>query len=100
MIDEPQDDFLNIVVANKYLHSVDFLYTLTDLTDNVTVVNGSATVKENTSEVIDKIKFDSKKSHFYLIEWEFDGKKFKNHYISGKPPYQLCEYVNYAKKHI
>lgn len=98
MIDEPQDDFLNIVVANKYLHSVDFSYTLTDLTDNVTVVIGSATVKENSAEVIDKIKFDSKKSHFYLIEWEFDGKKFKNHYISGKPPYQLCEYVNYAKK--
>lgn len=97
MIDEPQDDFLNIVVANEYLHSVDFSYTLTD---NVTVVIGSATVKENSAEVIDKIKFDSKKSHFYLIEWEFDGKKFKNHYISGKPPYQLCEYVKYAKKHI
>lgn len=97
MFDEPKEGCLSLVAANEYRKPVDFCYTVKDLTDDVTVACGKAALGKNTSEVIGKIKFDDKKTHFYLIEWKFDGKKFKNHYISGNPPYDFEEYTKLAK---
>lgn len=91
---EPENGCLTLVAANEYLQTQEFTYTVTDLTDNKVLAKGKAIAAANGVSELERLPYLGDDSHFYLFEWELDGKQFKNHYISGKPPFDSEDYIS------
>ena len=98
MITEPHDGKLTLVGANEFLTSKNIRYTVTDLCEKRAVCEGEANLEPNGLDKLAEIPFDDKTNHFYLIEWRCDGTNYKNHYISGRPPYDFNKYVTLLKE--
>ena len=98
MITEPHDGKLTLVGVNEFLASKNIRYTVTDLCEKRTVCEGEVNLGPNGLDKLAEIPFDDKTNRFYLIEWRCDGIKYKNHYISGCPPYDFNKYVTMLKE--
>lgn len=98
MMMEPKDGFLTLVAANELLTDKTVKYKVTDLSDNTLLFEDESVVGLNNTTVLNKLPQDKEKTHFYLLEWEYDGIKGKNHYLSGKAPYDFKQYVSWLKQ--
>lgn len=98
MFAEPENGHIELIAANEYPYTAHITYKVTDVSCGREIVSGSAEMKKFSSEMINRIIFDSEKPHFYLIEWWLHGKSYKNHYLSGNPPFELDKYVRCAMK--
>ena len=96
MISETKVEDLILVGAYEYLEDKTVKYTVTDFSDDSVVASGEITLSANQATDILNIKKDGK-HHFYFIEWEMDGKTYKNHYVSGPAPYDFDTYVSWLK---
>ncbi len=95
---EPENGVLSLVAVNEFLVQKDVKYTVRDLATDTVVLSGEATVSANDGVVLGQVEFDENGVHFYLIEWEIDGESYKNHYLSGKPPYSFKQYLEWIKE--
>lgn len=98
MLSEPENGYLRLVAANEYPKNMNIEYTVTDMTDDTVVISGKTVLPRFSSTEIGKTVFDEKALHFYYICWNIDGKQYKNHYLSGTPPYDLQTYLKYVAK--
>lgn len=98
MIREPENGKLTLVGANEFLTEKNVSYKVTDLREKTIVCEGEVTLSVNGLDELDSIPFDEKNNHFYLIEWQCNGKAYKNHYISGPVPYDYEKYVGWLKE--
>ena len=83
MFDEPNENKLTLHVVNEFDASSELTYKVTDLTDKKEVCFGKAAAEPNTSVAVDSIPYHAGEQRFYLIEWEINGKKYSNHYMSN-----------------
>ena len=97
MISETKAEDLILVGANEYLEDKTVKYTVTDFSEDKIVASGETTLGANIATDILNIKADGK-HHFYFIEWEMEGKTYKNHYVSGPAPYDFDTYVSWLKR--
>ena len=98
MIREPKDGFLSLVAVNEFLTDKTVKYKVTDLSNHTVLFNGEAVAKANDAVKLNSIPFLEGEIHFYLMEWQYDGISKKNHYISGKAPYNFNQYVAWLKE--
>lgn len=98
MMREPENGIMTLVGANEFLTEKAVKYTLTDITSGKKVCDGEITLPANQATDIISVSTESDVVRFYLIEWQYDGKTYKNHYISGKVPYSFEEVVDCFKK--
>lgn len=98
MIKEPENGILSIIAANDTFQNQNVEYTVTDISIDKCIINGRFEIEANSNLPVLQIPYDEKNMHFYLISWEYNGKKSRNHYISGNPPFELEKYIEYLKK--
>ncbi|MBQ3489794.1 MAG: hypothetical protein IJA86_04315 [Clostridia bacterium] len=98
MFREPYGGKSELVGANEYLKEVSVFYRVTDMTEDITLLEGTALLGKNQTTPIAQTEYHSDEMHFYLIEWSHEGKRGKNYYVSGNAPYSFEAYERYMKK--
>lgn len=96
-IDEPIDGTVKLYAVNDLQDKKIIKYTITDLSNNALVTSGQYTVNDNSSEVVVALPVPKEKN-FWLIEYEIDGVKHKNHYMHGMPCVSYEKYLDALKK--
>lgn len=84
---------LRLMAANEYSRQVSVEYKVTELTENKLITEGRLSVDKFSTAEISLVKRADDKMRFYLIVWSAENKSCKNHYIDGKPPYDLKAYL-------
>lgn len=89
---EPSAGRLELAGVNDRLAPVQVTYTVTDLLEGREVLHGAGTLAPNAAGYLQELPYRAEEQHMYLIEWELDGKAYKNHYLSGEPtfPFEDC----------
>ena len=98
IFDEPKDGQLPLVVTNDLQEDKKVRFKVTDLTNDEVLIDSIVTAKaDNVTKVWNKDMCDGEK-RFYLIEWEYDGIKGKNHYFTNIRDIDYKYYVDCMKK--
>lgn len=98
MIREPENGFLGLTAANEFLNDTKIRYRVTDLGEHSVVCEAESVIAANKACELGKIPYDSESNRFYLLEWEYNGVKCKNHYISGTAPYDFERYTAWLRE--
>ncbi len=98
MVREPENGYLTLVAANEHLSDKNITFTVTDFTDGAVMAKGEAVLRANSITELEKLEFKGDKAHFYFLEWNCGGIIGKNHYLSGKAPFNPDEYIANLKK--
>ena len=96
--DEPEDGEIALVCANEFSADKTVKYTVTDLTAGVTVLSGEAVAASESSTRVAKLPINDTESHFLYIEWEMDGRKYSNHYMTNIKNIDYREYLSYLER--
>lgn len=86
MFDEPVENRIALFGVNDLPRDHKISYTVKKvLPDAVAkvVMSGQAELKADSSIEIGKLAIGENEKCFYLIEWELDGKAYKNHYFTN-----------------
>lgn len=98
MIREPENGFLGLTAANEFLNDTKIRYRVTDLGEHSVVCEAESVIAANKACELGEIPYDSENNRFYLLEWEYNGVKCKNHYISGAAPYDFERYTAWLRE--
>ncbi len=80
MFDEPAEGRIALYGVNDLTQEKQISYTVTNLTTGLQMLSGSAVLSAESSAAIDALAVTEDEQNFYLIEWEMDGKVYKNHF--------------------
>lgn len=83
MFDEPKDGEIQLVGVNDSLHKASVKYTVTDITNNKMIISGSVELGIDGAETLESVAVSETDHVMYLIEWETNGVKYKNHYYTN-----------------
>ena len=98
MMRETENDVIELIAVNDFLNQQNAIVKVTDVYSEEVIFEKNITAKENSVTFLEKIKVADKSMCFYLIEWECDGVKYKNHYLYGQSPYDFESYLTLLKK--
>lgn len=82
----------NIVITNDTLKEVNVKYKVTDADTKEILAEGICRIPANGIEKADSISLYYSDKKMLLIDYEVDGKAYKNHYLCGLPPFSLEQY--------
>ena len=98
IFDEPENGQLPLYVANDYQEDKTVKYKVTDVESGEVIVESVVTAKaDSVTHAWNKDMIEGEK-RFYLIEWEMDGKKYKNHYFTNIIDIDYDYYASCMKK--
>ena len=84
MFGEPVDNVISLYGVNDTIYDVDVSYKVTDvIADGKVVLEGKSILTGDTSLLVNELTIDNNQKTFYLIEWEINGKSYKNHYFTN-----------------
>jgi beta-mannosidase len=86
MCREPQNGKITLVGVNDTLGEASLCYRVTNVTHGEEVCQGTITLAANVNTALATFACDESRTTMYLIEWEMDGKCYRNHYLCGKAP--------------
>ncbi len=99
MFDEPtNDNKLNLFVANEIPQDKIFSYKVTRINDGTVVCSGKNTVESSGILQLDTVTVDPDKKEMFLIEWEFDGNTYRNHFINNIRGIDYDTYIDFLNK--
>lgn len=83
MFDEPQDNILSLMGVNDFGEDAVVSYKVTDVLAGEQVLSGSTHICADSAQKIGQMKIKEGEKVFYLIEWDYKGRKYKNHYFTN-----------------
>ncbi len=99
MFDEPtEDNKLNLFVANEISQDKTFNYKVTRINDGVVVCCGESTVEASGILQLDAVTIDPDQKEMFLIEWEYDGKTGRNHFVNNIRGINFDAYMDFLNK--
>ena len=99
IFDEPdKNNTLPLHVVSDLQRDVRVSYRVTDITEGKTLLESEVTAPANSSVCVWRKELLPNERHFYLMEWEYDGVKGKNHYMTNIIDIDFDSYVKNAKK--
>ena len=98
MFDEPNGWTMPLMAVNDTREEKMAEYQVTDLSNDRIVLAGEVKIPANSACVADSVPNSMSKHTVYLIEWKCGGATYKNHYLTGKPPYDLDTYIRMMEK--
>jgi len=98
MILDKKDGAYPLVAVNDTRHAVSGKVKVTDVASGKKVWSGEFSIPANSKTDVTGIQFEGAGQGAFLIEYEIDGVKRKNHYIYGEPPYKLDDFRTWTKK--
>lgn len=97
MMFEADNNRLELCCSNDYLKDCDISCTVTDIATNRIVYSGNKRIPANSAITLSNIDYYDEDMHFFLIEWELNGKKFINHFLKFTPPVDIERYTEYLR---
>lgn len=94
---EPANWNLELVSVNDAGAEAELDYTVTELTTGEVVHSARATVPKGVKALL-HIPYSQGEKKLYLMEWEQNGQKGRNHYLAGNPPFSLEQYRSFLKR--
>lgn len=88
---------MQLYVANETLTDKNVSYKVKDISTDKVILQGSGVAKANASNKLDSIKAITEQT-LLLIEYEVDGKVYKNHYLTGAPEYDYNKLISVPKR--
>jgi len=99
MFDEPdENNKINLFVVNEIPQDQTFSYKVTRINDNVVVCRDEVTVAASGILQLDAVTIDPDKKEMFLIEWEFDGNTYRNHFINNIRGIDYDTYIDFLNK--
>ena len=99
MLDEPDDNnVVNLFAANEIPADKTFTYKVTRVNDNVVVASGNTTISGGGILKLDAIKLDYHEEPMFIIEWEYDGNRSRNHFIADVRKIDYNKYIDFLNK--
>ncbi len=83
MFDEPRNGKISLYAVNDLQKNFEVSYTVTEMYGGKVMLHGNKTVTADSSVELDSIGIEENEQKFYFIEWEINGKKYKNHYCTN-----------------
>ena len=71
---------------------------MTDIIEDKVIITGETELSEDSAEEIGKIAVTDTEHKMYLIEWETDEKKYKNHYYTNLKDIDYHSYMEAMEK--
>ncbi len=95
---EPEDGMLPLRVVNDLQEDKKVNFKVTDLTNDEVLIDSTVLAKaDSVTPIWNKDMIEGEK-RFYLIEWELDGVRYKNHYFTNIIDIDYDYYVSCMKK--
>ena len=83
MFTEPKDGKITLVAANDTDREATVSYRVSRASDGKLLTAGTLTVPANENAAASQCDADPDAYRMYLVEWELDGKTFRNHFCTG-----------------
>ena len=99
LIGEPDGWNQSLTAVNDSPCVLSFSYHLTDGESKQLLAQGEAQLSPDQKKELFSLPFSQGEKHFYLIEWESELGKGKNHYLCGLPPFDLQWYRTLASSY-
>ena len=96
--DEPIGGEAELCAVNEFAENKTLKYTVTDLTRGEKILSGEVTALAESATRVANITVNDGEKRFLYIEWELDGKKYSNHYLTNIIDIDYKEYLSYIKK--
>ena len=97
MFDEPEENMIALFGVNDLPRDCRLHFTVKKVLPGAepeVVLTGQAALKADSSVEIGKLAISEGEKCFYLIEWELNGKTYKNHYFTNIIDIDYAGYVN------
>ena len=98
MFDEPKDRTITMYAVNELCHDAKIKYSITEIYSGNNIASGTIMAKANQSTAAIRIDIKENEKNFYLIEWTFDGKTYKNHYCTNLLDIDYKKYLSAIEK--
>jgi len=92
MMDEPDNWVSRVVLGNDSREAVAGTFAIRDADSGETVLDGVAEAGPNANQQLGTIRASRGDQRLFLIDWELNGEKGRNHYLLGTPPFDLARY--------
>ena len=109
MFDEPENGMIRLVGVNDLPENAMVQYRVlkvcdVDLSDvvpkgisNEVVLSGKTVIDGDGTATIDRLPVSEGEKVFYLIEWEYNGRTYKNNYVTNIIDIDYRKYMNALK---
>jgi beta-mannosidase len=91
-------NFLPIVGCNDSLEDALLQFRVWDADTGEQAISGDFTLPANQNWQMGRIRTFASEQRLYLIEWEYNGQRFHNHYLVGTPPIDFQRYMSWLDK--
>jgi len=96
MVGEPgAEEGLPLVCGNDGRADADVRYRVRDAESGRVAAEGEVTVPANQNWLLGRLPAGEAKQQLYLMSWQVNGATFGNHYLAGRPPFDLEQYVRW-----
>lgn len=95
LFDEPDDGVLRLIASNDTREALRADYRVYDVTDGEKklVLSGSTLAGGDAAACVATLPYDGVSQTFYYIEWDNESYGGTNHFLAGRPPYDLNHYL-------
>lgn len=97
MINDPANGSYPVVAVNDTRVPVQGKVTITNIADGKIIYKGDFSIAANGKANVTSIP-ERNDQGLFLIEYDVNGKKYKNHYLYGTAPFKLNDYRNWIDK--
>jgi len=92
MLREPEGDRQQIVAVNDLRRETSIRLVIRDLAAERDVFSGEHALSANSAGVVGSLPFDPRRQTLYRIAWNSGEAVGLNHYLAGRPPFDLSQY--------
>lgn len=96
-MDEPREGRISLMGINDFPEAKEVCFTIREMVSGEEIWRGTGVLPPDSSTVLAVLNLQEKYG-FYLIEWDMDGMKYRNHYVSWQTPMDWKEYVRCARQ--
>ncbi|NLO36267.1 MAG: glycoside hydrolase family 2 [Clostridiaceae bacterium] len=98
LLAELKDWYHDVIVSNDTRDPVLVQYSVTAAGEKQPQVTGTATVQAGQNSVVSRLRIIPGEQKLYVIRWTFAEKAGANHYITGFPPYDTAQLLEWIRR--
>lgn len=97
MFKEPENGAISLMAANDTMEDRILSYEVTDLRNGSVKTAGIVCAEADSSQVVVNLP-EEENFTIWKIQWQMDGKTYRNHYVCGDAPYDKELYLKLIQK--
>ncbi len=98
MISEPESWHVKVVGINDTLSRKEGTFIISDAVGGEKVIDRNFSIEPLSKKVLGMIRVSRGEQKLFIINWQLDGRNYRNHYLLGNPPFSLERYKDWMGK--